>query len=97
MTTDNTDCTDKSSTRKTNVMVNDGQYLFKNESYAIRGAVFEVYNQVGCGFLESVYQECLIREFHLQEIPFQAQPNLHISYKGEQLSLVYQPDFVCFE
>lgn len=72
-------------------------FLYKEESYAIRGAVFEVYNQIGCGFLENVYQECLIREFQLQEIPFQSQPNLRVSYKGEQLNLVFQPDFVCFE
>ena len=31
--------------------------VFKEESYAIIGACFEVYN--GCGFLEPVYQECL--------------------------------------
>ena len=33
--------------------------LYKDESYRIQGAVFEVYREMGCGFLESVYQECL--------------------------------------
>ena len=40
------------------------------ESYRIRGAIFEVYREMGCGFLESVYQECLEKEFGKQEIPF---------------------------
>ena len=89
MTTENTDSTERT--------MSNNLFLYKEESYAIRGAVFEVYNQIGCGFLENVYQECLIREFQLQEIPFQSQPNIRVSYKGEQLNLVFQPDFVCFE
>jgi hypothetical protein len=39
------------------------ELLYAEESYAIRGAVFEVYREVGCGFLEPVYQECLEKEF----------------------------------
>ena len=34
------------------------EIIYKNESYAIIGACFEVYNEKGCGFLEPVYQEC---------------------------------------
>ena len=43
---------------------------FEEESYRIRGAIFEVYREMGCGFLETVYQECLEREFAKQGIPF---------------------------
>lgn len=32
---------------------------FEEESFRIRDAVFEVYREMGCGFLEAVYQECL--------------------------------------
>jgi len=35
------------------------EIVYKEESYAIMGACFEVYKNMGCGFLESVYQECL--------------------------------------
>ena len=35
------------------------ELLFTNESYLNRGAVFEVYREMGSGFLEAVYQECL--------------------------------------
>ena len=33
--------------------------LYKDECYSIQGAIFEVYNEMGSGFLEAVYQECL--------------------------------------
>lgn len=73
------------------------EILFKDEAYKIVGACFEVYNEQGCGFVEPVYQECLEIELELQGIPFQAQRQLQLSYKGRQLKQVYIPDFMCFE
>ena len=45
---------------------------------------------MGCGFLEAVYQECMERELKRREIPFAAQPELRLSYKGEMLHRVYK-------
>jgi len=59
--------------------------IFKEESYAIMGASFEVYKENGCGFVEPVYQECLEMEFGLQGILFQPQPLLGLTYKGRPL------------
>ncbi len=70
--------------------------IFADEAYAIQGAVFEVYREMGCGFLEAVYQECLEREFAARGIPFTAQQELKIAYKGQPLKQVYKPDFVCY-
>lgn len=70
--------------------------LFKDESYAIQGAVFEVYREMGCGFLEAVYQECLENELSARNIPYQAQVELRLIYKGQPLSQTYRPDFVCY-
>jgi GxxExxY protein len=42
-----------------------GKLIYEDESYAIRGAIYEVYREIGCGFLEPVYQECLAKEFLL--------------------------------
>ena len=70
--------------------------LFKEESFKIMGACFEVYKEKGCGFLEAVYQECLALEFKAQGIPFVEQPGLHLDYKGQLLKQSYQPDFLCF-
>jgi GxxExxY protein len=70
--------------------------LFKDECYQIQGAIFEVYREMGCGFLEAVYQECLERELSTRGIPFVAQPDLTLAYKGKPLRQTYKPDFICF-
>ena len=70
---------------------------FEDESYRIRGAVFEVYREMGCGFLEAVYQECLEKELGKQDIPFVAQRELVLHYKGDRLAQIYKPDFICFD
>lgn len=71
--------------------------LHKEESYRIVGACFEVYKQKGCGFTEPLYQECLALEFTLQDIPFVAQPELQLEYKGKLLTQYFKPDFICFD
>jgi GxxExxY protein len=70
--------------------------LFEEETYKILGACFEVYKDKGSGFLEAVYQECLDIELALQGIPFQAQPELNLTYKDRSLTQTYVPDFICF-
>jgi GxxExxY protein len=69
--------------------------LYESETYALRGAIFEVYNQLGSGFLEAVYQESLEYELSLRQIPFIPQPELQIAYKTHQLRQTYRPDFIC--
>jgi len=71
--------------------------LFKNESYKIIGACFEVYKEKGNGFLEAVYQECLAMEFMDQGIPFIEKPRLGLDYKGRHLKQTYEPDFLCID
>ncbi len=73
------------------------EIIFKDECYAVQGAVFEVYREMGSGFLEAVYQECLERELQIRKIPFVAQPELRLFYKGSILQQSYQPDLVCFD
>lgn len=70
--------------------------LFPEESYAIRGAIFEVHKQKGVGFLEKVYQECLEIEFRKQNIPFEREKRISIDYKGTPLQQEYIADFVCY-
>ena len=71
--------------------------IYKEESYKIQGAIFEVYKEMGCGFLEAVYQECLEKELKLQNLPFMSQPILELKYKGEKLEQTYKADFVCYD
>lgn len=70
--------------------------LYGAEVFAIQGAIFEVNGQLGAGFLEAVYQECLSLEFAARDIPFEAAVPLSLSYKGQRLLQVYRADFVCF-
>lgn len=71
--------------------------VLKIESYQIVGACFEVYKAKGCGFAEPVYQECLAIEFEYKKIPFEAQKQLDLFYRGKKLKHIYKPDFVCFD
>lgn len=73
------------------------EVLYKDESYQIMGACFEVYKEKGCGFAEAVYQECLEIEFELQGLLFKAQPELPLTYKGKPLKQKFIPDFVLFD
>lgn len=73
------------------------ELIYKDESYKIVGACFEVYNEKGCGFVEPVYHECLQIELGLRQIPFRSNVELDLSYKGRKLSQKYKPDFICYE
>jgi GxxExxY protein len=70
--------------------------LYADEVFQIQGAIFEVNRELGAGFLEAVYQECLALEFSARGIPFVAGQPLPLNYKGQKLRQFYQADFVCF-
>lgn len=74
----------------------ESHILFKEESYKIMGACFEVYKEMGNGFTEPTYQECLEMELALQGIAFEAQPEIPMAYKGRPLKSRFRPDFLCF-
>jgi GxxExxY protein len=74
-----------------------GEIIYREESFKIIGACFEVYNQKGFGFTEPIYQECLQLEFLLQEVPCVAKPKIPMMYKDRLLNHHFQPDFVCYE
>lgn len=66
-------------------------------TYSVIGAGMEVHRVLGRGFLEPVYQESLAIEFAARKIPFRAQVELPVRYKGAKLQATYRPDFICFE
>lgn len=70
--------------------------IYKQESYDIIGACFEVYNVHGNGFVEPIYHESLILEFGFRKLPAVSEPQLQVMYKGKVLKKTCRPDFVCF-
>lgn len=72
------------------------EIIYKEESYKIIGACFEVYKQKGFGFTEPIYQECLAIELKIQQIPFIEQPEIQIEYKNRKLKQFFKPDFICY-
>ena len=70
------------------------EILYKEESYDVMGACFEVYREKGCGFVEPIYHECLAMEFELRGTPAVHHPGLALSYKGRPLKRNYEADFV---
>ena len=66
-------------------------------TYKIIGAAMEVHRQLGCGFLEPVYQEAFALELRTREIPYSRELKFPVSYKGQRLQNHYRPDFICFD
>ena len=71
--------------------------LFKEEGYQLMGAAFEVYNELGSGFLEEVYQESLEKELTNRGIAFLSKSKLPITYKGAVLKKSYEADLIVEE
>jgi GxxExxY protein len=66
------------------------------QTYSIIGAAMEVHKELGCGFLEAVYQEALAEEFKKQGILFRREVDFPVYYKDKQLVVAYRADFLCF-
>ena len=71
--------------------------LYKDEVYAIIGAAMEVYNELGPGFLEGIYQEALEIELKERDISFESQPEILVQYKDHQLKKFFVADFIVYE
>ena len=77
--------------------MNQNKIVYPDESYKIMGACFNVYKEIGSGFPEAVYQECLEIEFEYQKLSFIAQKQLKLSYREKILKKTFVPDFICYD
>lgn len=68
----------------------ESDLLFSDVTRKVIGAAMEVHCHLGCGFLESVYEEALAIEFDLCNIRYERQKSMDIFYKGRKTK-----QFVC--
>ena len=59
--------------------------MYKELSEKIIGAFYAVYDEMGYGFLEKVYELALVKELELRNIPAENQVTIKINYKNEYL------------
>ena len=74
----------------------DSQFLLRNETHQIIGSAMEVLNEIGHGFHEKIYENSLVVEFRLRQIPVIQQPNFPVIYKSVNVG-IYVPDLICFD
>ncbi|MBN2175270.1 MAG: GxxExxY protein [Bacteroidales bacterium] len=73
------------------------EFPFKEECYRITGCCMEVHNELGCGFLEAVYQEALGIVFMESGLPFVKEKVLDIQFRDRVLNKKYIADFICYD
>jgi len=71
-------------------------FIYKDEGFKIIGCFYAVYNTLGPGFLESVYQEALAIEFDKNNIPYFREQKLNVFYDESKLKKIFKADFICF-
>ncbi|MEI7675354.1 MAG: GxxExxY protein [Bacteroidales bacterium] len=73
------------------------EIVYKDESYKIIGSCMKVHAELGFGFLESVYQEALEKQFIKDNVPYEREKLLRIQFDGENLKKTFKADFVCYD
>ncbi|RZJ71197.1 GxxExxY protein [Flavobacterium sp.] len=73
------------------------ELIYQEESFRIRGVLFEVYNNLGSGFSEIVYKDAIEQELNLRQIPFAREEEYSVNYKGIVLEHKFYADFVLFD
>jgi len=61
----------------------ESDLLYSEITRKIIGSAMEVHANLGCGFLESVYEEALSIEFNIQKINYERQKEIDVFYKGK--------------
>lgn len=69
--------------------------MTENEiSYRIRGAIFKVYNALGPGLFESVYESALYHELSKSDLKVERQVEVPVFYDGTKLDTAFRMDLL---
>jgi GxxExxY protein len=78
-----------------NTDFNISDYMDENElSYKIRGAIFKVYNELGPGLLESVYEAALCYQLRKEDLKVDNQVKVNVVFDGQILPVDYRIDIL---
>ena len=69
------------------------ELLYSDLTFKVRKAIFNVYNELGFGHKENVYQKSLEEEFNQLKLPYKREVNLKVYYKDIKVG-DYRPDFI---
>lgn len=72
-------------------MIADG--LYKDLTYKIIGALYEVHKELGSVHKETIYHKAVAIELTNRNIPFIEEKSINVKYKGKKIGL-YRPDFI---
>lgn len=78
-------------------MDSEERYPLQDKTHQIIGAAMKVHTELGCGFLEAVYQEALAIAFEKFRIPFESQKPINIHFWNQTLKKSYIADFLCYQ
>ena len=73
------------------------ELLYSDETYKLIGLCMKVHRELGCGFLEPVYQEAFEMLLKAEGVPYQREKQLPIYFMGQKLTKEYFADFVCYD
>ena len=71
--------------------------LYKERMYNIIGAAMSLYNEIGSGYSEPIYLECLSVLCSERNIPWEREKLLKMYFHGIELEKTYKADFVCYD
>ena len=75
---------------------NEHELLLQEETYQIVGCAIDVLNTLGHGLLEKPYENAMVVEFGLRNIPYRQQPRFDVQYKGISVG-EYIPDLIVYD
>ena len=75
---------------------NEEKLLLKEEVFQIVGCAIEVLNTPGHGLVENPYENALVAELALRNVPFRQQPLFNVLYKAHRVGL-FIPDLIVFD
>jgi len=78
-------------------MAETDKLIYADETYKLIGLCMKVHGELGCGFLEPVYQEAFELLLKSEGIPYQREKPMPIYFLGQKLNKEYYADFVCYD